>query len=92
MIKSELIAKVCTRIDHIPAIYTARSVEVIFDTIIKALGANKRVEIRGLGSFSVRKRNSRIARNPKNGAKVSVPAKAVPFFKAGRAVKARLNP
>ena len=42
-------------------------------------------------SFDVKKREARIARNPKNGAAVAVPAKKVPFFRMGKGMKDRLN-
>jgi integration host factor subunit beta len=49
------------------------------------------VELRGFGAFSVRQRNARRGRNPRTGEAVEVPAKAVPFFKAGKELRARVN-
>jgi integration host factor subunit beta len=47
----------------------------------------KKVELRGFGSFRIRERNARLGRNPKSGAQVDVPAKRVPFFKAGKELR-----
>ncbi|MCQ2913579.1 MAG: integration host factor subunit beta [Alphaproteobacteria bacterium] len=68
-----------------------RVVNTIFDTIIKSLKAGKRVELRGFGIFSTRKREARTGRNPRTGEVVSVKEKNVPFFKAGKRLKDRLN-
>lgn len=62
-------------------------VETMFDSIIGALKAGEKVEIRGFGSFRTRQRNSRTGRNPKTGASVSVPAKRVPFFKPSKELR-----
>ena len=53
----------------------------------KTLIEGKKVELRGFGSFRIRERNARTGRNPKSGAKVEVPAKRVPFFKAGKELR-----
>ena len=50
-----------------------------------------RVELRGLGAFSVKIRKARIGRNPRTGAIVPVAAKVVPFFKTGKEMRWRLN-
>lgn len=67
-------------------------VESIFDQIARALHGGDKVEIRGFGSFRTRERRGRIARNPRTGARVDVPAKAIPFFTPGRHLKELLNP
>ena len=56
-----------------------------------SLKENKRIEIRGFGSFSLNYRPPRIGRNPKTGEKVNVPAKSVPHFKAGKQLRARVD-
>ncbi|MDY6407193.1 MAG: HU family DNA-binding protein, partial [Pseudomonadota bacterium] len=66
-------------------------VSTVLNTISKALINDHRVELRGFGVISVRKRKPRAARNPKTGAGVQVSAKRVPFFKAGKAIKEALN-
>lgn len=66
-------------------------VETFFDSIVKALRADEKVEIRGFGSFRTRQRNSRTGRNPKTGDKVAVPAKRVPFFKPSKELRDLVN-
>jgi len=67
-------------------------VDTLFESIISALKANDKVEVRGFGSFRTRQRNSRTGRNPKTGAAVSVPAKRVPFFKPSKELRDLVNP
>ena len=62
-------------------------VNCVFDTIRDALVQGERVEIRGFGSFSIRGRDARLARNPKTGEAVSIPDKKVPFFKTGKELR-----
>ena len=63
----------------------------IFDQITGALARGERVELRGFGAFTVKQRNARIGRNPRTGEEVPVDEKAVPFFKAGKEMRGRLN-
>ena len=70
---------------------TGLIVNLIMDNIGQALIKGDKVEVRGFGSFKVKTRNSRLARNPRTGESVAVPAKRVPFFKASNELKARLN-
>jgi integration host factor subunit beta len=66
-------------------------VEAIFDSVVRALLGGDRVEIRGLGSFRTRQRQPRVARNPKTGARVEVPAKRVAYFKPSKELKDLVN-
>ncbi len=66
-------------------------VNLILDNIGQALVSNDKVELRGFGSFKVKQRRSRQARNPRTGSAVEVPAKRVPYFKASNELKGRLN-
>ena len=63
----------------------------IFDSIVRALRSGDKVEIRGFGSFDTRQRRGRIGRNPKTGAKVEVPPKRIPLFKASRELRELVN-
>ncbi len=90
MIKSELIAQVAAK-ENLTHTNAERAVTTVLDSIIKALSAGKRVELRGFGVLSVRTRKPRKARNPKTGESVEIGVKRVPFFKAGKAVKDALN-
>src|SRR5436190_24291868 len=66
-------------------------VETIFDSIVKALRAADKIEIRGFGSFRTRQRKPRVGRNPKTGARVEVPSKKVPYFKPSKELKDLIN-
>ena len=66
-------------------------VEVIFEAIVEALSAGEETEIRGFGSFRLRHRPARRARNPRTGEPVDVPAKRIPFFRPGRDLRLGLN-
>jgi integration host factor subunit beta len=54
---------------------------------IEELGENDRIELRGFGTFGVKKRKARVARNPKTGQEVQVPSRKSPFFKPGKELK-----
>lgn len=66
-------------------------VESVFDSIAGALRSGDEVEIRGFGSFRLRSRKARRTRNPRTGEQILVPPKRVPFFRAGKALRDRLN-
>ncbi len=91
MIRSELVQQLC---DDFPDL-TQREVEgvvgAIFDSITDQLAKGGRVELRGFGAFSTRKRDARIGRNPRTGEAVPVDAKRVPYFKPGKEMRERLN-
>ena len=63
----------------------------IFNQITSALADGKRVELRGFGAFTVRRRNARTGRNPRTGQAVPVGEKVVPFFKAGKELRERVD-
>jgi len=69
----------------------ARVVDLLFDSMAKALARGDRVEIRGLCSFHVKVYRSYLGRNPKTGEKVPIKPKNLPFFKAGKELKDRVN-
>jgi integration host factor subunit beta len=91
MIRSELIAKLAEDNPHLYQRDVERIVNTFFDEITQALARGERVELRGFGAFSVKRRDARIGRNPRTGETVAVSAKAVPFFKAGKLLRDRLN-
>jgi integration host factor subunit beta len=64
----------------------------MLDAITAAMARGERVELRGFGAFSVRKRAARMGRNPRTQVPVSVKQKTVPYFKASKEMLARLNP
>lgn len=65
-------------------------VTAVFDSMAATLARGEKIELRGFGSFRVRQRRPRQARNPKLNVRVDVPAKRVPFFRPSTLVKARL--
>ena len=66
-------------------------IEAVLDTIVEALRRGDKVELRGFGSFRLRQRDPRKARNPKTGRPVDVPPKLVPYFRPGKELKASIN-
>ncbi|MEM9432264.1 MAG: integration host factor subunit beta [Pseudomonadota bacterium] len=91
MIKSELIQKIAEENPHLYQRDVERIVGTIFDQIIEAMANGNRVELRGFGAFSVKKREGRTGRNPRTGDTVDVDEKHVPFFKTGKLLRDRLN-
>ncbi len=91
MIKSELISRLAALHPELNADQAERSVRTVLETISNALEEGGRVELRGFGAFSVRQREARKGRNPRTGESVAVPDKAVPFFRAGKELRERVN-
>lgn len=91
MIRSELVAAVTEMNPHLSQKDIEHVVSTIFDSITDALAEGRRVELRGFGAFSTRARDPRVGRNPRTGEKVAVSAKRVPYFKAGKELRERLN-
>ena len=91
MIKSELIARLAEQNPHLYQRDVERIVMTVFDEITGALQRGNRVELRGFGAFSVKRRPARIGRNPRTGDSVAVAEKSVPFFKTGKDLRERLN-
>jgi integration host factor subunit beta len=89
--KSDLILKILESDSNLFKKDASKIVNVFFDTISEAISRGERVELRGFGVFDVKVREARIARNPKNGEAVAVPAKKVPFFRMGKDMKDRIN-
>ena len=91
MTKSELIQHLAEKNPHLYQRDVERIVSTIFDEISGALSRGDRVELRGFGAFSVKARGARVGRNPRTGESVNVERKFVPFFKAGKDLRDRLN-
>jgi len=91
MTKSELIARLAERFPQLVAKDADFAVKMILDAMSDALVRADRIEIRGFGSFALNYRPPRTGRNPKSGEKVSVPAKWVPHFKAGKELLERVD-
>ena len=91
MVRSELIQRIADENPHLFQRDVERIVNTIFNEITDAMAAGNRVELRGFGAFSVKKRDARTGRNPRTGASVDVEEKHVPFFKTGKLLRDRLN-
>ncbi|MPV86208.1 integration host factor subunit beta [Ostreibacterium oceani] len=91
MTKLELIENLTIRFDHWKNKDVKEAVYTTFEEICHTLESGNRVEIRGFGSFSLHHRDARIGRNPKTGEKVQVEAKAIPYFRAGKEMRERIN-
>jgi integration host factor subunit beta len=91
MTKSELILRLAETNPHLYQRDVERIVTTIFGEIADALARGDRVELRGFGAFSVKRREARQGRNPRTGEQVAVTEKAVPFFKTGKQLRERLN-
>ena len=91
MTRSELIARLLTHNTGLNSNQAEKTIEIVLQEIVNALSTGNRVELRGFGVFSLRERKARIGRNPRTGDLVKVPEKNVPFFKAGKLLRDRLN-
>lgn len=91
MTKSELVHKLNQQFPDMPLRQVEKAVDIVFGEISSALSKGNRVELRGFGAFSVRYRERRMGRNPRTGEKVEVEGKFVPFFKAGKGLRERIN-
>lgn len=90
MTKADLIEEV-SRVVEMTRKDSEVIVEAIFDSVVRALKTDDKIEIRGFGSFRTRQRQSRIGRNPKTGTRVEVPAKRIPYFKPSKELKDLVN-
>ena len=91
MTRSELIAKLAERNPHLKLQHVESIVNVVFEEIADTLAKGGRVELRGFGAFSVKKREGRVGRNPRTGEEVKVDDKYVPFFRTGKQLRDRIN-
>ena len=92
MIKSELVQRIAEKNPHLYQRDIEKIVNAVLNGITEALVRGDRVELRGFGAFSVKRRDARLGRNPRTGTHVDVVEKAVPFFKTGKEMRERLNP
>jgi integration host factor subunit beta len=91
MTKSELVDKLVESNGILTRKESEVIVSLVFDSMSEALKEGEKVEIRGFGSFTVRDREAREARNPKSGELVKIPSKKTPFFKTGKDLRERVN-
>jgi integration host factor subunit beta len=91
MTKREIIDELLARRQNFSHREAETIVNAIFDAMTGVLTRGQRIEIRGFGSFAVKQRRARQGRNPKTGASVSVDAKRIPFFRAGKELRIEVN-
>jgi integration host factor subunit beta len=91
MMKSELLQRIAGQNPHLYQRDVEKIVDAILDEIGAALTRGDRVELRGFGTFSIKRRSARVGRNPRTGVTVSVEKKSVPYFKTGKEMRERLN-
>ncbi len=91
MNKSELISRIAARNESLAVSDVKLVVEVLLDEMAAVLSNDRRIEIRGFGSFPVHYRAARVARNPRTGEKIMIGNKCIPYFKPGKILKARVN-
>ena len=87
MTRSDLVEELAARFDQLTQRDAELAVKTILDAVSEALINSQRIEIRGFGSFSITQRPPRLGRNPRSGEVVHVPAKRVPHFKPGKALR-----
>lgn len=91
MTKSELIERLSMRYSELRAQDVEDAVKLMIEKICQSLEKGDRVEIRGFGSFSLHYREARTGRNPKTGDSVEVPSKSIPYFRAGKELRERVD-
>jgi len=90
MTKAALVEEVA-RVAELTKKHSEVIVDAVFESIINALQRGEKIELRGFGSFRLRRREPRKGRNPKTGDRVDVPSKRVPYFKPGKELKELIN-
>ena len=91
MTKSELILKITNKNSFLYQKDVYKIIDTLFSSVTTALKNGDRVELRGFGTFTTKRRDARIGRNPKTGEPVAIPKKNMPFFKMGKTMKERIN-
>ncbi len=90
MTKAALVEEVA-RVAELTKKHSEIIVDAVFESIVSALQRGEKIELRGFGSFRLRRREPRKGRNPKTGDRVDVPSKRVPYFKPGKELKELIN-
>ncbi|MCX8026312.1 MAG: integration host factor subunit beta [Thermodesulfovibrionales bacterium] len=91
MTKSVLIDKLVEKVPDFTRKQMEMIVDSVFDGMKEALAKNEKIEIRGFGNFKIKHRKAKVARNPRTGEKVEVPAKRAVHFKIGKPFHKALN-
>lgn len=91
MVRSELIDKMTREFSHLPSVQVELMVNGILNVMVKTLMDDGRIEIRGFGTWCLRKRRSRNAHNPRTGKTIKTPEKYGVYFKAGKSLRERVH-
>ena len=91
MKKSDFVYLLSDNLKNYSEMDVSLSAELIQKAIIESLKKRNRIEIRGFGSFCVRDRKSIRARNPKSGESIELPKRSIPYFRASKLLKKRVN-
>lgn len=91
MTKSELVLRLSKRFPHLYQRDIEKIVGSILGEICNSLVEGGRVELRGFGAFSIRKREARVARNPKNGQEVRIGERFAIYFRTGKELREKIN-
>lgn len=87
MLKGDIIEKISTEMPDVLKKDIAQSIDIIIDTMNKALASGRRVEIRGFGSFSIRQRQPKVTKNPKTGVEMDIPQRNTMHFTMSKSLK-----
>ena len=90
MTRKEILTIITTR-SGLPRKRAKKAVDIFFLALRDAIVDGERIEIRGFGTFKVKERKARTARNPRTGEPVPLPARRVPVFKVSKELKNRIN-
>ncbi len=90
MKKADLVDAIASK-TNVPKAQAQVIVEDIFELIADGLAKGDKIDLRGFGTFSVRQSEARTGRNPQTGEPLTIPARKVPNFKAGKELKDRVN-
>lgn len=91
MTRSELVDRLCQKMPNRSRREIEKIVILIFDEITQALETGNRVELRGFGSFFVKKRDERVGCDPRSGKTIKIDRRHIPFFRAGKLLLDHLN-
>lgn len=91
MTKSDLILRLSKKFPDLYQRDIEKIVNSILNEMVEALKKGGRVELRGFGAFSIRKREARVARNPKNGKEVSIGERHAIYFRTGKELREKIN-
>ncbi len=90
MTKKDIVRTIAEQLD-LPQLRTKELVQRTFDALIETLVQEGRIELRNFGVFQIKRREARVARNPRTGERVPVQAKSVVTFKPGKEMEARVR-